>query len=197
MSPGQRITSKESYHAFLAADLSAHNLSSWGPHRRFTHPELHYQRVLRRAEYRGALTGPLNRVLYAVARLRLARLSVVTGISIPLGVFGPGLSIAHYGSIVVNDQCRVGSFCRIHSATNLGVGAGGAPVLGDRVYIGPGAVLFGGITVGDDVAIGANSVVNKDVVSGVTVAGAPAKVVSEQGSADVMPEWFVPAIAKA
>jgi serine O-acetyltransferase len=185
-----RITSKQSYREFLAADLLAHNLGRWTLYRRLTHPELHYQRVLRRVEYLATRTDLLRRVWYAWSRYRLARVSLQTGISVPPGVFGPGLSIAHYGSIVVNDQARVGAFCRLHSATNIGVADGRAPVLGDRVYVGPGAVLFGGITVGDDVAVGANSVVNRDVPSGVTVAGVPARVVSELGSAAVMPAWF-------
>jgi serine O-acetyltransferase len=59
----------------------------------------------------------------------------------------PGLSIAHYGTIVVNPNCQIGSFCRIHANTNLGVSAGykEAPRLGNRCYIGPGAILFGDI----------------------------------------------------
>ena len=113
-----------------------------------------------------------------------------TGISIPPGTFGRGLSIAHVGSIVVNDRARVGRWCRIHSGTNLGVHAGGVPRLGDRVYIAPGAVVFGGIEVGDDVVIGANCVLSSDVPSGVTVAGAPARVIAERGSAASLPEWF-------
>ncbi len=98
--------------------------------------------------------------------------------------------MAHVGSIVVNDRVRVGSFCRIHSGTNLGVHAGGVPTFGDRVYIAPGAVVFGGITVGDDVVIGANCVLDADVPAGVTVAGVPARVDLGRGSAGSLPEWF-------
>ncbi|MGI3781037.1 MAG: hypothetical protein ACRYG2_09685, partial [Janthinobacterium lividum] len=58
-------------------------------------------------------------------------------------------------------------------------------------YIAPGAVLYGGITVGDRVVIGANAVVGRDVPDGVTVAGAPARVVSQKDSAAMMPS-FVP-----
>lgn len=35
------------------------------------------------------------------------------GFSIGLNVFGPGLSIAHYGCIVVNSGARIGTNCRI------------------------------------------------------------------------------------
>ena len=124
------------------------------------------------------------------ARVRLARLAVHTGISIPPGTCDRGLSVAHTGSIVVNDRARIGSFCRIHSGTNIGVQANGVPKLGSRVYLAPGAVLFGDITVGDDVLVGANAVVGRDVPPGVTVAGAPARVIANHGSQSSMPEWF-------
>jgi len=55
-------------------------------------------------------------------------------------------------------------------------------MIGDNVYIGPGAKIFGAITIGDGVAIGANAVVHHDVSSGVTVGGVPARVISKKGS---------------
>ena len=51
------------------------------------------------------------------------------------------------------------------------------PVIGNRVDIGCGAVIVGGIEVGDDVVIGANTVVVKDVRSESTVFGVPARPV--------------------
>ena len=108
------------------------------------------------------------------------------GLSIPLGVFGPGLSIAHYGTIVVNKNACVGVNCRIHPGVCIGVAHGRAPTIGDNVYIGPGAKIFGGVTVGDNAAIGANAVVNKDVPPGVTVAGNPARIVSHRGSFELV-----------
>ena len=63
----------------------------------------------------------------------------------------------------------------------LGNGKNGAPVIGDNVRIMTGATLFGGITIGDNVTIGANTVVNKDVPSGCTVVGNPARIVKQAG----------------
>lgn len=175
---------------FLAADLVAHGVHRWHWFLRPRYPELHFQRVLRRVELARTRRTPWARLRFLLGRVRLAQLAVHTGISIPPGTFGPGLSVAHCGSIVVNDRVRVGSFCRIHSGTNIGVSGGGVPVIGDRVYIAPGAVLYGAITIGDDVLIGANSVVNCDVPAGVTVAGAPAQIIARTGSQKSMPEWF-------
>jgi maltose O-acetyltransferase len=52
----------------------------------------------------------------------------------------------------------------------------GRPVsIGRNVWIGGGAVILPGVTVGDDAIVGAGSVVTRDVPSGATVAGAPAR----------------------
>lgn len=43
------------------------------------------------------------------------------------------------------------------------------------IYIGPGAKIYGNITIGDNVTIGANAVVNKDFGSNLLLIGIPAK----------------------
>jgi serine O-acetyltransferase len=176
---------------YLREDLTANGVHRWHYGTRFRRPEVHYLRILRKVEYGLATPGLRSRVVRAYYRFMLMRLSVRTGISIPPGVCGPGLGIAHYGSIVIHSQARIGAYCRINSATNIGVSPAGVPVLGDYVYISPGAVLYGGITVGDRVVVGANAVVGRDVESGVTVAGAPARVISRRDSRSIMPA-FVP-----
>ena len=184
------IGDRRDYREFLAADLQAHGLRRWHFYLEPQHPELRYQRLLRKVEYLDTRSGPMGRFRHLWSRVRLARLAVRTGISIPPGTCDRGLSVAHTGSIVVNARARIGAFCRIHSGTNIGVHAGGVPRLGTRVYVAPGAVLLGAITVGDNVLVGANSVVNKDVPPNVTVAGAPARVIADHGSDRSMPEWF-------
>lgn len=49
--------------------------------------------------------------------------------------------------------------------------------IGDNVYIGYGAVILPGVTIGSNSVIGAYSVVAKDVPSGVVYAGVPAKFI--------------------
>lgn len=53
----------------------------------------------------------------------------------------------------------------------------GKPIrIGRNVWIGGGALIMPGVTIGDDVIIGAGSVVTKDVPAGATVVGNPARV---------------------
>jgi maltose O-acetyltransferase len=55
----------------------------------------------------------------------------------------------------------------------------GKPVrIGRHVWIGGGAIILPGVTVGDDAVIGAGSVVTRDVAQGATVAGNPARLLS-------------------
>ncbi len=44
------------------------------------------------------------------------------------------------------------------------------------MHISHGAIVFGGITIGDNVTVGANAVVNKPIPNGAIVAGVPAKI---------------------
>lgn len=121
-----------------------------------------------------------------LARMVLRRQRYRMGINIPFSTsVGPGLLIGHAGGIVVNAASVIGRNCNLSHNVTIGQNKGaraGCPVIGDDVYIGPGAVVVGGILIGDRVAIGANSVVVSDVPAGVTVAGAPARVVSDNGS---------------
>ena len=55
---------------------------------------------------------------------------------------------------------------------------------GDNVWIGAGAILLPGVTVGDGSVIGAGSVVTKDVPGGVVAAGNPCRVLREIGERD-------------
>jgi len=59
-------------------------------------------------------------------------------------------------------------------------------VIGDRVFIGPGAAVLGPIRIGNDVLIGANAVVIRSVPDRAVVVGNPARVISFNGSFDLV-----------
>jgi acetyltransferase-like isoleucine patch superfamily enzyme len=49
-------------------------------------------------------------------------------------------------------------------------------VLGENVWLGTGAKVLDGVSIGRDVVVGANAVVSSDLPDGVVAAGIPAKV---------------------
>jgi len=134
----------------------------------------------------------LRRAAHVLSVFATKFVEVVSGISLPPEAeIGPGLYIGHFGTTIVNPRSKIGRNCNIANGVVIGSGGRGesegqpkegVPTLGDRVYVGPGAVLFGPITIGNDVAIGANSVVNKSVPDRAIVAGVPGVVVSGKGS---------------
>jgi len=129
----------------------------------------------------------LKYTLYPFARIVLRRYRYKFGIDIHWTTdIGPGFYISHFGGVVVNPEAIIGRNCNISQGVTIGqVNRGprkGSPRIGDNVYIAPGAKLIGSIVVGTGSAVGANSVVTKDVPAGVTVAGVPSKVISDQGS---------------
>lgn len=127
--------------------------------------------------------------LYLPSKLIYNHYTYKLGISIPLSAkIGPGFYIGHFGSIVVNGKCSIGSNCNISHEVTLGQANRGEkkgyPELGNNVYIGPGAKLVGAVKVGNNVAIGANCVVTKDIDDNSVVVGIPGKVISLNGSGD-------------
>lgn len=77
--------------------------------------------------------------------------------------------------IFISAGARVGNGCTIFQQVTIGSNTMrgskkcGAPVIGERVYIGAGAKIIGGITIGNDVRIGANCIVTEDIPANSTV----------------------------
>ena len=111
------------------------------------------------------------------------RWSLKTGITIPKNTVWGGVTLYHYGSIVVNSACRIGRNCCIMNNVNIGANGGSpkAPQIGDNVYIGPGAVIYGDIKIADGCYIGANAVVNKsfEEINSI-IAGVPARIIGHE-----------------
>ena len=148
-----------------------------------------FQKTLRIAEYyhNKASRNKLYELPALYYKFLHRKKSHELGFTIPLNVFGPGLSIAHYGTIVVNPAARIGANCRIHVCVNIGAsnGSNKAPIIGDNVYIAPGCKIFGDIEIASDVVISANSVVNRSFKkSNILIGGVPAKILKEYDELD-------------
>ena len=101
---------------------------------------------------------------------------------------GEGLCIRHFGTIIVNPRARIGKNCNIHQGVTIGqTNRGksiGAPVIGNEVWMGPNAVIVGGITIGNNVLIAPNSYVNFDVPDNSVVMGNPATIISKENATE-------------
>jgi serine O-acetyltransferase len=180
------IRNKQDYRSYLEADRHSlgktRGLRSWVRELFFPDYIWRFQRLLRKVEYHKNLSvsSLVSRMAYVYWKRVYRRRAMQLGFTIPENVFGPGLAIVHYGTIVINENARIGANCRIHPDTNVGASAGSdkAPKLGDNVYLAPGVKIFGDISIASNTAIGANAVVTKSFAQENTmIAGVPAQVV--------------------
>jgi serine O-acetyltransferase len=122
---------------------------------------------------------------FAVQRIAM----VLFGIEIDSRAhIGEGIFVNHFGGIVIG-PAYIGANCNISQGVTIGISSmvtGSAlddvPTLGDRVWLGPGVVVAGPITLGDDVTVASNSLVTQDVPARGIAIGVPAEVRSLRGS---------------
>lgn len=146
-----------------------------------------FQKLLRKAEYYKNTSNKniIKKFFSFYYQYKYYKRRLKLGISIPLNIFEEGLSIAHYGTIVVNGNAKIGKNCRIQEGVTIGAtnGSEEAPILGNNIFIGSGAKIIGNIKIADDVTIGANACVVKSIEQkAITVGGVPAKKISNNSS---------------
>ncbi|MBC8532854.1 hypothetical protein IAG03_02305 [Clostridiales bacterium NSJ-40] len=111
---------------------------------------------------------------------------------------GSGAQILPGVTFVDDGWITIGSFCLI--APNVVFSTSGHPILpqlrknhyvynlpvciGDNVWIGSGAQILPGVTIGENRLIGAGSVVTHDIPANVAAYGVPCKVIREIGEQD-------------
>jgi serine O-acetyltransferase len=137
---------------------------------------------------RVVIVKSIARVIFVVLEKII---EILTGICIlPQCRIGGGLYVGHFGPTIVHPQAIVGENCNLSQGVTIGVVQSGdrkgVPRIGDRVYIGPNAVVIGNIDVGDDAAIGAGAVVIHSVPPRAVVVGNPARTVSFNGSFELV-----------
>ena len=87
--------------------------------------------------------------------------------------------------ITIGNHCDLTEGSKIYTHGGARIARGKYPnfdvfgkvALGDRVYVGSGAKIMPGVTIGDNVLIAAGSIVTKSIPSNVVVAGNPAKYI--------------------
>lgn len=138
--------------------------------------------LLRKTEYY-VNTG--SRIVSLLYRYRLRNIQRKYCLRIPLNVFDCGLKIMHLGPVSASADARVGKHCTLHMYSALVAGGTNdyAPTLGDGIIVSIGAIILGNVILADNTVIGANALVNKSFTeSDITIAGVPAKKISNSGS---------------
>ena len=180
------IDSKATYKHYLAQDQLALNRQQDKHPKLFGDEIWKFEILLRKVEYDINCRRGLSALIVGkYHKFRFHRLSVKLGFTIPPNVFREGLSIPHYGTIVVHGAVKAGKNCRLQENVTIGATDGNheAAVIGDNCYFGSGAKVIGAVTIADDVAVGAGAVVTRDITeAGTTWAGAPAKKISDKDS---------------
>jgi serine O-acetyltransferase len=91
--------------------------------------------------------------------------------------FGPSFVLIHSDGVVINSSVRAGHGMKIEHQVTIGAERNESPVLGDDIFIGAGAKIIGGVTLGSRVKVGANAVVTKSLPDDVTAVGIPARII--------------------
>ncbi len=97
-----------------------------------------------------------------------------------------GCVILDVVAVTIGDGTQIGPGVQILTADHprdpetrrSGLEFGRPIAIGANVWIGGGALILPGVTVGDDAIIGAGAVVTRDVAAGATVVGNPARPVA-------------------
>ncbi len=109
----------------------------------------------------------------------------------PEAQIGPGFHIIHYGGIFVPSDLIAGENLTITHDITIGFSQAkciqGFPVIGNNVFIAPGAKIAGSIHIGDNVKVGANAVIERDIPDNAVVQIRPMLVVTFPGTSCEVP----------
>ena len=129
-----------------------------------------YNFWLRLSAHKGAL--------YPFCKWMLHRCSIKYGLEISSStVIGYGLYIGHGYGTIVNPTAIIGNNVNLSQFSTIGSNEGQAAIIGNNVYIGPNVCIVENVRIGSNICIGAGAVVTKDIPSGRTAVGVPAKVI--------------------
>lgn len=169
------IKNKDDLIAYLEADRIQLGIRRKSP-RPFTDEIWRFEIILRKYEYYLNQSGLFAKIMTLFYKFRWHRASIKLGIGIGPNCCGKGLSIAHINGININGNAVIGENLRIQECVTVGASGGGAPRIGNNVFLASGAKVMGDVYIADNCVVGANAVVVHDINEpGITVAGVPAK----------------------
>jgi serine O-acetyltransferase len=116
--------------------------------------------------------------LFGLLNLAMFGIEVAVQCHIGKGLFLPHTSGTVIGAYEIGENAVIFQGVTLGARElDFGFGKDSRPILGDDVVVGSGAKVLGPLTIASRSRVAANSVVLESVVSGVLVAGMPARVV--------------------
>ncbi|MDO8480155.1 MAG: hypothetical protein Q7W02_28950 [Candidatus Rokubacteria bacterium] len=127
---------------------------------------------------------------------------IYSGVQIkPQTKIDPGLTILHFGGILITRDCTIGANCLLyHNVSIVTMRSQRGATIGNHFYAGTDATILGTLSIEDNVTVGAGAVVTKSVPKDAVVAGVPARILrfwepSEDASENQTlpnrsPEWL-------
>lgn len=141
------------------------------------------------------LSPNIRWLFFTLARMMHRFASFLAGVEFPWNtIVAPGLALTHARGIVVNSRTTIGRNVTLFHGVTLGqrdqVLSDGSrlshcPIIGDDVWIGPHAIVVGGVTVGRGSRIAGGAFVFEDIPSRSLVMGNPAKIIKTNCKPDV------------
>jgi len=103
-----------------------------------------------------------------------------------------GAVILDVAPVTIGAACQIASRVQLLTATHpidpgprrAGWESGAPITIADNVWLGGGAIVCPGVTIGEDTVVGAGAVVTRDLPAGVVAVGVPARVLREIGPRD-------------
>ena len=120
-------------------------------------------------------------ILYPFARVMYSFSSFLRQFQLPFYTkVGFGFYIGHGICVVINGGTIIGNNVNISQFLNIGTNKDTPAIIGDNVYIAPMVSIVENVEIGACSIVGAGAVVTKDVPAYCTVAGVPAKKISDK-----------------
>lgn len=156
--------------ALLAEDFASHG-------RDLSSPGFWAVAVHRFGNWRMGVRSKWKRAPLTVAyRVAFHGVLALWGIDLPYNIrLGRRVRIEHHGCLMIGAR-QIGDDVVIRHSVTMGLRqryTNAFPTIGNRVEIGPGACILGGVQIGDDCYIGPNTVIAYDVKPGTAMIGIP------------------------
>jgi maltose O-acetyltransferase len=98
-----------------------------------------------------------------------------------------GLVVLDVATVTIGDDVQIGPYVQLLTATHplapeprRAKWESAEPItIGSNVWLGGGAIVCPGVSIGEDTVVGAGAVVTQDLPPGVVAAGVPARVIRE------------------